>query len=175
LLPLLRGWTGLLGLVFLLHFGIFHLLALLWRTGGIDARPLMRTPALAVSLGEFWGGRWNLGFHHLAAGLVFKPLRRRLGTMGATFAVFLVSGLIHDLVISFPAGAGYGLPTFYFSLQAAGLYVERSERGKVWGLGRGPLGWLYTLIVAAGPAFWLFHPWFVMRVVIPFLKMILAV
>jgi predicted DCC family thiol-disulfide oxidoreductase YuxK len=174
-LPLLCGWTGLLGLVFLLHFGIFHLLALLWRTAGVAARPLMRTPALATSLGEFWGGRWNTGFHQLAASLVFKPLRSRLGTMVAMFAVFLVSGLIHDLVISFPAGAGYGLPTGYFILQAAGLSFERSNRGKVWGLGRGTLGWLFTLIVTAGPAFWLFHPWFVMRVVIPFLKVMRAV
>jgi len=135
----------------------------------------MRTPALATSLSEFWGGRWNTGFHQLAASLVFKPLRSRLGMMGATFAVFLVSGLIHDLVISLPAGAGYGLPTGYFILQAAGLYLERSERGRIWGLGRGPLGWLFTLLVAAGPAFWLFHPWFVMRVVIPFLQVVRAV
>jgi len=91
------------------------------------------------------------------------------------FAVFLMSGLIHDLVISFPAGAGYGLPTAYFILQAAGLYVERSGRGKAWGLGHGTLGWLFTLMVAAGPAFWLFHPWFVVRVVLPFLKVMRAV
>ena len=174
-LPLLRGWIGLLGLAFLLHFGIFHLLSIFWRTRGVRARPLMRTPALATSLGEFWGGRWNTGFHQLAASLVFKPLRSRFGATGATFAVFLASGLIHDLVISFPAGAGYGLPTGYFILQALGMYVERSDHGKVWGLGRGTPGRMFTLVVAAGPAFWLFHPWFVMRVVVPFLAVMRAV
>lgn len=175
LFPLLRGWMGLLGLVFLLHFGIFHLLSIVWRAGGVAARPLMRTPALANSLGEFWGGRWNAGFHQLAVSIVFRPLRSSLGGTAAMFTVFLVSGLIHDFVISFPAKAGYGLPTGYFILQAAGLYLERSERGKLLGLGRGSLGWLFTLIVAAGPAFWLFHPWFVMRVVIPFMKVMGAV
>lgn len=175
LFPLWRGWTALLGLVFLLHFGIFHLLALFWRTRGVAARPLMRTPAFATSLGEFWGGRWNAGFHQLAANLLFKPLRGRLGVTGAMLAVFLVSGLVHDLVISFPAGAGYGLPTGYFMLQATGLFMERSERGQNCGLGRGLPGWLFTMLVAGGPAFWLFHPWFVMRVVNPFLKVICAV
>ena len=116
-----------------------------------------------------------MGFHQLAGRLIFKPLRRSLGAGGAVFAVFLASGLVHDLVISFPARAGFGLPTGYFMLQAAGLRLERSERGRRWGLGRGALGWLFTVAVAAGPAFWLFHPWFVMRVIIPFLEAVRAV
>lgn len=173
-LPLLRGWVGLVALVFLLHFGTFHILALLWKTAGVPAEPIMRKPALATSLSDFWGKRWNLGFHRLAGNLIFQPLRNRLGSVGATFAAFLMSGLIHDLVISFPAGGGYGLPTAYFTLQAAGLLFERSRAGRALGLRRGVPGWLFTQAVAGGPAFWLFHPWFVTRVIIPFLEVVRA-
>ena len=43
-LPLLRGWIGLLGLIFLLHFGTFHLVALFWQSFGVMAQPIMSKP-----------------------------------------------------------------------------------------------------------------------------------
>ena len=83
---------------------------------------------------------------------------------------FLGSGLLHELVISLPARGGYGLPTIYFMLQAAGMAFERSAIGRKMGLAAGFKGWIFTMIVAAGPAFWLFHPPFVKLVVIPFME-----
>ena len=44
---LLRGWIGLFGLIFLLHFGSFHLIALFWQTCGIAAQPIMSKPILS--------------------------------------------------------------------------------------------------------------------------------
>lgn len=170
--PLLAGWLGMLGLVLLLHFGTFHLLALLWQSAGVNAAPLMRSPVASTSLGEFWGKRWNIGFRELSYGLVFQPVRKWLGLVPATLAAFFASGLIHDFVISFSARGGYGLPTAYFLVQGMGVLLERSAAGRRFSLGRGASGWLFVLLFAGSPAFFLFHPIFVRRIMIPFIAAI---
>jgi len=172
--PLLRGWLGMLGLILLLHFGTFQIVGLLWQRFGVNAKPIMSAPLRSTSLGEFWGKRWNLGFRQLAHELIFRPLHRTLGAATAGFLVFVASGLIHDLVISLPARAGYGLPTAYFVLQGAGMTFEHSEFGKRLGLGHGVRGWFFMALLVAGPAFGLFHPWFVLRVILPFMQAIHA-
>lgn len=169
---LAAGWLGMTGLVLLLHFGAFHLLSLAWRAAGVDAQPLMRAPVRAASLGEFWGARWNTGFHQLAAELVFRPLCRPAGAAGATVATFVASGLVHDLVISVPAGAGYGLPTAYFAVQGAALLSERSRTGRRLGLGRGFAGRAFAFAAVVAPLPWLFHPPFVRVVVLPLLDVL---
>jgi len=172
--PLIRGWTGMLGLILILHFGTFQLVALVWQSLGVKAEPIMSAPRRSTSLGEFWGKRWNLGFHQLAHELIFRPLYRRLGPDTAGFLVFMVSGLIHDLVISLPARGGYGLPTLYFLLQGAGVTVEHSRLGKRLGLGLGARGWCFMMMFLVLPVFGLFHPWFVLRVILPFMRAIHA-
>jgi hypothetical protein len=52
-LPLLAGWMGIAGALFLVHFGVFHLLSLIYRDRGIAAPPLMSSPLLAVSVSDF--------------------------------------------------------------------------------------------------------------------------
>ena len=170
--PLLAGWIGMVGLVLLLHFGFFHLLSAGWRSLRVDAPPIMNAPLRSTSVSEFWGQRWNAAFNDLALRLVFRPAVRRLGSAGATLLAFLVSGLIHELVISLPAGAGFGLPSGYFLLQGLGVLTERSALGQRLGLRTGVGGWIFTMIVVAGPAFWLFHPPFVDKVILPFMQAI---
>ena len=171
---LLRGWFGMVGLILLLHFGTFQIVGLVWQTLGVKAVPIMMAPLRSVSLSEFWGKRWNLGFRQFAHELIFRPVYRTVGVGLAGFLVFVASGLIHDLVISLPARGGYGLPTTYFVLQGMGITMERSALGKRIGLGRGRIGWLFMALFVAGPAFWLFHPWFVLRVILPFMHAIHA-
>lgn len=166
---LLAGWVGMTGLVLLLHFGLFHLLSCLWRTCGRPAPPLMNHPLAATSVADFWGRRWNTAFRDITHRRLFRPLASRWGATAALLVSFLVSGLIHDLVISLPAGAGFGLPTGYFLVQALGVLFERSASGRRLGLGRGWTGRAFALAVIAGPAFLLFHPWFIHNVVLPFL------
>jgi len=173
-LPLLRGWVGMIGLIQLLHFGSFQLIALMWQSRGVKADPIMSAPLGSTSLGEFWGKRWNLGFRQLAHELVFQPLYRRLGANTAGLLVFAVSGVIHDLVISLPARGGYGLPTLYFLLQGGGVTTERSRLGSRLGLAQGVRGWCFMTLFLTAPVFWLFHPWFVVRVILPFMRAIHA-
>jgi len=168
--PLVTGWVGMLGIILSLHFGLFEVLALVWQRAGVPVEPLMRAPLCATSLGDFWGRRWNTGFHRLAHQWAFRPLARRFGMAWATMGVFLASGLIHDLVISVPARGGYGWPTAYFVLQGAAILFERSTVGRALGLARGLCGRAFAILLTAGPAFGLFHPIFVHHVILPMLQ-----
>jgi predicted DCC family thiol-disulfide oxidoreductase YuxK len=170
--PLLIGWLGMLGIILFLHFGLFELLALSWKRGGIAATPVMRRPIFATSLAEFWSVRWNTAFNALAHDLAFRPLARKFGVSRATLGVFLISGIVHDLVISLPARAGFGLPTAYFVFQGIAVLAERSALSRRLGLSRGFRGWLFTLVCVGAPAFWLFHPPFVINVILPMLHAI---
>jgi alginate O-acetyltransferase complex protein AlgI len=170
--PLITGWLGMIGITFILHFGFFHLLSLCWRSLGIDARPIMQSPATATSLSQFWGGRWNAGFSDLVHENLFKPLFRTIGARGALFVVFFVSGALHELVIAVPARGGYGLPTAYFLLQGVGVLFERSEIGRKMGIRSGWRGWCFVAVVAGLPAFLLFPPVFIRDVILPMLHSI---
>jgi alginate O-acetyltransferase complex protein AlgI len=172
---MVRGWVGMLGLILLLHFGSFDLIALFWQSRGVNAKPIMSAPLRATSLPEFWGKRWNLGFRQFSHNLIFQPLRKRLGADAASLLVFAASGLIHESVISLPARGGYGLPTAYFLLQGVGVAIERSWLGQRLGLREGPRGWAFTAAFTAGPVCLLFHRPFVLRVILPFLEAVRAI
>jgi hypothetical protein len=158
------------GLVLFLHFGLFGLLRLGWQRRGVPVTPIMQAPLLARSLADFWGARWNTAFSRLARKFIVCPLSPWLGVAWTVMLVYFVSGLVHEVVISVPAGAGFGLPTAYFLLQGAATLFERSSFGRRLGLGRGLRGRLFTLGTVAGPAFWLFHPAFVENVFLPMLR-----
>jgi hypothetical protein len=168
--PYLVGWIGMIGLVLILHFGLFHLLSCAWRSVGVNARPLMDNPVAAVSLSEFWGRRWNTAFRDLTHRFLFRPLTPWVGARGAIFGGFVFSGVVHDLVISLPAGGGYGGPTLFFTMQAVGMLVERTRPARRLGLGRGLRGWAFTMVMLLAPVYWLFHPPFVERIVVPFMR-----
>jgi alginate O-acetyltransferase complex protein AlgI len=169
---LLRGWAGMIGIVLALHFGPFHLLSCAWRSAGVDARRLMNAPLAATSVSEFWGRRWNTAFRDLTHRFLFRPLTTRLGPRGGLAAGFIFSGLIHELAISVPAGAGYGGPTLFFCLQVPAMLIERSRWGRALGLGHGRHGWLFTTLMLVAPAGLLFHAPFVRGVVLPFLQVL---
>jgi hypothetical protein len=173
--PYFTGWIGMAGLALGLHFGLFHLLSCAWRRSGVNAAPLMNWPIASISLSEFWGRRWNRAFRDLAHRFLFRPLTPLIGGAGALVAGFIFSGLVHDAVISIPAEGGYGGPTLFFAIQAGGLLAERSRTGRRLGLGRGWRGWLFADLLLIGSAPLLFHPPFVMRIIVPFMHAVGAI
>jgi hypothetical protein len=168
--PLVGAWLAMIGMILCLHFGVFHLLSLAWRGADVDAPPIMRAPLLATSVAEFWGVRWNLAFSDVARRFIFVPIARRWGPAAGTMASFLASGLAHELVITVPAGAGYGLPTAYFMLQGAMVLFERTPFAHGLGLGRSWRGRLLAIASMAGPVYWLFPPPFIDNVILPMLR-----
>ena len=169
--PLFAAWAALTGLYFLLHSGSFHVLALLWQSQGRNTELLMHWPVLASTVSNYWGARWNTAFRDLAQRFIFRPmLRKGFHSARATMAVFLVSGLVHDLVISLPAGGGWGLPTLYFFIQGLAILLERSPVGKRWGLGSGVRGRAFAWAAVLAPAPLLFHSYFLYRVILPMVQ-----
>jgi hypothetical protein len=97
--------------------------------------------------------------------LLFVPLLRRVGPMGSLIGVFVISGLLHELAISFPAGAGWGLPSCYFLLQGVLVTLERHLlRPQRW---PGALArmWAWSWLLVPLPL--LFHTPFRQALVVP--------
>lgn len=161
------GWLGMIGAILTLHFGTFRLAALAWQTQGVAAEPIMDRPLAAATLAEFWDRRWNKAFRDVAHRYVFEPLVRRVGPRTALVAGFGASGLVHDAVISLPAGAGFGRPTLYFLLQAGAILFTRSRLGLRSGVRRGLGARLFAAFTLVAPLGLLFHPPFVRTVVVP--------
>ena len=165
---LVAGWLGMIGMILMAHFGVFDLTATWWQTRGIPTKPIMNAPWRSAQLSEFWGRRWNRAFQQLVINNLFRPIAASLGSIRATLLTFFISGLLHELVISLPAGAGYGLPTAYFLLQGWGLIAQRTPiGGRLWFANR-----FFTQFLLIAPAIGLFHPPFIRRVIIPFMQTI---
>ncbi len=170
--PVARAWLVMAGAIAFVHLGLFDVMAGLFRWNGLPVERICPEPWLSRSLAEFWGARWNRAFHAVARDHVYKPalrslskllgasldgeggpLARRWGRTAALAAVFLFSGLVHELVISFPAGGGWGLPTLYFALHGAA--VELEKRGLI------RRRRITTIALVLLPLPVLFHPAFV--------------
>ena len=148
----------MVGLSLVVHFGVLTFAAALLQALGFRARVLFDAPLRSGSLQEFWAQRWNRGFAEMTALCVQRPLAARVGRSRALLGSFLASGLLHELAISLPVGAGYGLPTSYFVLQGLMIRSERKEPGR-----------LATLLRIGLPLPLVFHPWFVAGTLVPLL------
>ncbi len=155
-----------IGSSLLVHYGAFTLSTAFWRKKGLDCAPLFKNPFPSQNLGEFWGQRWNLAFSEMTALAVYRPLKDKLGPSQALFASFALSGIFHEIAISLPVNAGFGLPLAYFLLHFGLVALERlcAQRGILF---RGMFGrlWVYFWLIVPLPI--LFHQPFLKGVVWP--------
>jgi alginate O-acetyltransferase complex protein AlgI len=141
------------------HFGILRILKGLLRLAGFPVRTLFPNPLAAKGIGDFWGRRWNVGYSQMMQRLVGRPVEALLGKGAGVMAVFIGSGLLHEIAITLPVRSGYGLPTLYFTLHGLLVLLE----GK-WNR---PLGKIPALLAVAVPLPWLFPPDFRNEVIAP--------
>jgi len=162
------AWIGMIAIVMAIHFGLFHVLSCIWRANGVKAMPVMNLPIASKSISDFWSHRWNLAFRDLTKRLCFLPLSRRMHASSALLTSFIASGAVHDLVISLPAGGGYGLPTLYFTFQGIAVLADR-KRNLFSAQPRSTIcGWMIAFLVIVLPLPLLFHSSFIHKVIIPF-------
>lgn len=163
----------LAGLSLLLHFGILNLSAAGWRFSGVDVSELFKAPYRSRSLKEFWGKRWNIAFSEMTALIAYRPLKTRIGRDKAMILSFLLSGLLHEIAISFPVRTGVGLPTIYFGIHAFAMHLEAKSH-LVQKITRHKFlshVWVMSLLILPMPI--LFHTEFVQHVLIPLRTLIL--
>lgn len=163
----------LTGLSLILHFGILNLSTAVWRAFGVDARELFKSPYKSKSLKEFWGKRWNIAFSEMTSVIAYRPLKEKVSPSAAIILSFLLSGLLHEIAISFPVNSGYGLPMLYFSIHAFLIYIEGTSR-LVMKITSHPVlshAWVFVWLIVPMPL--LFHADFIQFVLIPLRESIL--
>ena len=151
----------LVGLSLFLHFGILNVNSGLLNLAGYGAYALFRQPLRSLSLGEFWGRRWNLAFSEMASIAVFRPLKQVASERTARIAAFAFSGILHEFAISLPVHHGYGLPSLYFVLQAIGISLEKRVQFRSNTLRH---IWVLSWLILPMPV--LFHKWFLREIII---------
>jgi D-alanyl-lipoteichoic acid acyltransferase DltB (MBOAT superfamily) len=163
------------GLSLILHFGILNLATAAWRLLGVDVKELFRSPYKSKSLKEFWGRRWNIAFSEMTALIAYRPLKEKIGPNRALIASFLLSGILHEIAISFPVNSGFGLPLTYFAIHAFLMHIEGASVIVKKVVSHPILSHVWVLSWLVLPMPLLFHSNFVQFVLIPLRNEILNV
>ncbi len=139
------------------HFGALRVLKGGLRAAGYPVRTLFPNLLKARGVADFWSRRWNVGYSQMMQRLVGRPVGRLFGREAGTMAVFVGSGLLHEIAITVPVGAGYGLPTIFFTVHGFLVLLE--------GRWLRPLGKIPALLLVAVPLGVLFPPEFQTKVI----------
>lgn len=160
--PSALGLAGVLAILTAVHLGYSDVLGSILRLMGFRVTRLFQSPLQSTSLRDFWSKRWNRPFVEMNR-LLFQPLLpASLSKESSILALFLLSGILHELALSLPPGAGWGGPLLYFSVQGVAMLAEHR-----FGLQHHKLRRLWTWSVILLPLPLLFHAPFREALVLP--------
>ncbi len=152
----LASYLSIFSLIYIWGFGYSNLMCGLYRLFEIGVEPIFQNPLESTSLQDFWGKRWNTALINLSQRLLYNPLKNIFSPGWLQIFVFLIFGLIHDLIFSFPIDAGYGKCTAYFAIQGLALVSENKFLSKFFNK-HPDLGNIWTFLVLLIPLPLLFH------------------
>lgn len=136
---------------------------------GIEFEEPSNEPYLSTSLQDFWGRRWNILVSNLLRLTVFIPVRsamidvagRRRSAAVGVFAVFVVSGLMHELLFYYVNRESPSWEvTGFFVLQGVCVLLEFQLKMAVGEKFRMHYAvcWVLTMGFVVVTASWLFFP-----------------
>lgn len=141
------NYIALFSVLLIVHLGLVEVVADGIRLLGFSPRSLFDRPYLATSLRDFWSVRWNRAFVDMNKIFIMTPLRDKIPLAVLTFSIFAVSGILHEVGISYAEGTSWGYPLLYFVVQGVGMELERYwklHRSLVWAWVLLPLPLLFT-------------------------------
>lgn len=141
------NYLGLLAILLVVHLGLIEVIADGIRLLGFTPDSLFDRPYRSASLRDFWSARWNRAFVDMNKIFIMRPLRDKLPLAVLTFSIFAVSGLLHELGISYADGVSWGSPLIYFVVQGVGMELEKHWKFPiflVWGWIILPVPLLFT-------------------------------
>lgn len=131
----LLNYVALLSILLIIHLGLVEVIADGIRLLGFSPASLFDRPYLATSLRDFWSVRWNRAFVDMNKIFIMGPLRNKVPLAVLIFSIFAISGILHELGISYADGVSWGHPLLYFVIQAVGMEIEKHQnfpRTLVW-------------------------------------------
>ncbi len=149
----LLRWSGALVVIYAGADAAQALAHALYAAVGFESPPMHRTPAMARSIKEFWGERWNLAVSLWLREHAMRPLVARAGVSTGVAAAFAASAVVHAYLATAAAGWRMGLLMGgFFVVQGLWVILELRVGVARWAPWVARC-WSIGLMVAVSPMF----------------------
>ena len=148
---LILNYVSLFAIMLIIHLGLIEVIRDFIKLLGFHPNLMFDRPYLSRSLRDFWSFRWNRAFVEMNKIFLLGPLKQYLPKSLLVFLIFFISGILHEVAITYSVSSDYGKPLLYFIIQGVGFYLESKIK----------IGRIGTLAVILLPIPFLFPPSFV--------------